>query len=588
MALPGVSFSEQDQGIPQLGQSALGTVLCVGYSTGSSTLAVADQVLGYGTIPALQAGQGAGEVVEAAALVLRAASENENGGGVVYVASVYSYNGTQPTLVVTGSGTHAPTVTGNPTGPFEIAVLIVAGGSTGACTFKVSLNGGQTYGPVQTSPSGGTAYLVPGTGPDGVTITIPNQTMVTADVWAGSYVQDVGTAGAVTQVGSGPAVTVDAACAPIDDYDVVLQVVVGGAVATATMAVSYDGGNTFSNPVATASTLTLSNGIIVDLAAGTYVKGTLYSFSCTAPSFSLTDLANLFELISGSNQPPFEAIWVVGRPGSDIDPTASTAAAAFAALISALDTAWGATSAAFTTGIQPTLPICGAPIDTTQNNIDAALATQTASISTDFVSACAGDINVQSPISLTEIQRSCDWAAAPRIAQVRYGHHLGEVADGPLLSVTAILRDETNTPALDNDRITSCRTLPGLPGFWITRGRIMSSPLSDFDQVQYRRVVNAAIRAARPVLLGFLNGEFPVLPSGTIDPIAANMINKQVGKAIGISIVQPGDVQAAFYQVDQTVNLELTDTIKGEIGIQPNGYAEFISTTVAFLNPLLS
>lgn len=88
--------------------------------------------------------------------------------------------------------------------------------------------------------------------------------------------------GAVTHTGTGvvPGMTVtgtpDAAPSPIN---VLVYVVLGGAVATATFQYSTDGGLTWSATTPTAATVAISNGLTLNFAAGTYVLGDTYKQS---------------------------------------------------------------------------------------------------------------------------------------------------------------------------------------------------------------------------------------------------------------------------------------------------------------------
>src|SRR6185436_16793991 len=105
-----------------------------------------------------------------------------------------------------------------------------------------------------------------------------------------------GTAGsnsAVTQNGGGPVVTLTGT--PVDRFDGIVRIVLGGAVGTATFQFSLDGGDTYSPVTTTASTYLMPNsGVTLNFAGGTYVAATTYSFTCTAPYFTTTNLNTAF------------------------------------------------------------------------------------------------------------------------------------------------------------------------------------------------------------------------------------------------------------------------------------------------------
>ncbi|MBM6707111.1 hypothetical protein H6A68_08715, partial [Bifidobacterium pullorum subsp. saeculare] len=80
---------------------------------------------------------------------------------------------------------------------------------------------------------------------------------------------------------------------PRDAYSVIGKIILGGAVATATFQISFDGGVTYSQTYATAATVAAfaaSTGLTLTFAAGTYVAGDTYTFATVAPTYSSADL----------------------------------------------------------------------------------------------------------------------------------------------------------------------------------------------------------------------------------------------------------------------------------------------------------
>jgi len=107
---------------------------------------------------------------------------------------------------------------------------------------------------------------------------LPGQVTVVV-AGASGPVSALPTLSAVTQTGSGPTVTYEGT--PFGDYRARMEILTGGALATATARITLDGGETFL------ASFTLPNpgyylipdtGLLMTLAAGTYVAGTSYEF----------------------------------------------------------------------------------------------------------------------------------------------------------------------------------------------------------------------------------------------------------------------------------------------------------------------
>src|SRR6185312_5144121 len=106
---------------------------------------------------------------------------------------------------------------------------------------------------------------------------------------------------------------------------------------------------------------------------------------------------------------------------------------------------------------------------------------------------CAGDIEHESALDATMIRRNCATAVATRLASIGPGTDPAEVGDPPemLPNVHSLYRDEASaTFSLDAQRFTTLTTFKGVDGYFITNGNLMAPAGSDFNLIQYRRIVD--------------------------------------------------------------------------------------------------
>jgi hypothetical protein len=185
------------------------------------------------------------------------------------------------TLNGTGSGT----VTFAAAPHRGITVLCVLGGPLGTAQFKFSLDGGNTYGPVFTSSGSPWVQLVSGTF---------CQLSFAAATYVTNKTLNVSTTGVVTP-GTGWAGVVTQTSSPLDNFEPVITILTGGPLATASVSVSMDNGNSTE----IGQLLTPSGGVFAIPNTGVYVtmvgtfnKGDTYSTLATGPSCSTTDMTN--------------------------------------------------------------------------------------------------------------------------------------------------------------------------------------------------------------------------------------------------------------------------------------------------------
>ena len=210
----------------------------------------------------------------------------------------------------TGTGPDA-TVSGSAAGNADAVVTIVVGGALGTATYKLSENGGQTWGATETTPVNGQVAI----GTTGVTITLGAGDQITGDTFETTIRTAIGP---VTKTGTGPDITVAGTIKAA--AEVVLIIVAGGARNVGTYRLSTDGGDNYGStrtiPVdgqiavgSTGATITVPDSVDT-------ITGDQYVFELFPPTPSISDVMTALE------QPlslyDVEFVYVVG-PSDSVD-----------------------------------------------------------------------------------------------------------------------------------------------------------------------------------------------------------------------------------------------------------------------------
>lgn len=385
----------------------------------------------------------------------------------------------------------------------------------------------------------------------------------------------------VTRTGTGPDPGVTVSGNPLDDYNVIVKIITGGARSTATFKISFDGGDTYSEEyvsAASVATWASETGLTLAFAVGTYVAADTYTFTSTGPTYSSSDLATALDNLNASAY-AFEFVHIVGTVGGADDATKVTNFVALATAVDTKLTAW-ATSYRYAFGILQV-----------PNVADAAL--NVAGV-TGFASArqmwVAGDVELISAVTSRKIRRNASLCVAARLALVDLQRSPACPEDGTLPGVVSLYRDERTTEALDTLRITTLRTFDNATsGFYVTNGRMMATAGSDYSFVQNRRVMDRAATVARQALIPYINKDFRVnADTGYIDELEAVAIEARVGRLLETDLVATGRASSAQAQVKRDDNILSTQTLNVRVRIVPKAYARFIDLDIGFENPALA
>ncbi|APD09748.1 hypothetical protein A0O31_01640 [Thermus brockianus] len=384
-----------------------------------------------------------------------------------------------------------------------------------------------------------------------------------------------GSVGSVTKTGTGTG-TLAVSGNPSDAYELVVRITRTGARGTAAFIYSLDGGDNWSPEIAVPSngtyvlqgtglTLTFTNGATEP----SFAAGDEFRANTTAPGYSLTDLNAAIDALFGQAQLRYQFVHVVG--------------AATPTVAAAVDARMGEAASQHR--------YIWAILDA-EDKTDSQLRTDWASFASTRVGVGAGYAEIASPITGRVHRRPISWLWAGRRAARPAQEDVGRVASGPLVGVVRLHRDEYVSPGLDEARFTTARTYPAYAGYYLTQGRLMAPPGSDFELDQYRSVMDLACTVAYQAGLRFVNESIRVDPATggiaekdavRVEGYIAGMLRAALKGKVSEIEGQP----AVRVTVDRTENILSSRRLPVSIAVIPLGYAKFISVEIGFENPAL-
>lgn len=480
------------------------------------------------------------------------------GGPVIIVPLNPTTYGSVGSTTHTGTGT--ATVVGNEAPDHQILMKVTTGGALGVAYFAFSIDGGAYGTPVVSAAT----IQVPGM--PLVTIAAAAQTYTLNDVWT------ISPTGVITVVGAGTAGWITQTSSPVDAYSIIVTIVLGGALGTATFTYSTDGGNNVSSTIQVpGGGLYAIPGTGVFLTfAGTFVADDTYTMTSTPAATSTGDVTTgLTALLADSRSWGF--VHVVGTPSS---------AAAGASLAAVVDTSMTAAE----TNFRYVFGVVECP--TTES--DATVIAAFASFASNRIMVGAGDVGHISRLTGLITRRNCAWVITSRIAGIRPGKDPAAVGLGSIPNVRSLYRDERRTPALDAARFATMRTFIDFPGYYVTNGNMMAAGGSDFTLVQYRRVMDRACQIVRAFEIPLLSEEVRIdLTTGYIDERDAQAFEAKGNSALATGLIATKDASGATVSVSRTTNLLSSGSEPVQVSIVPLAYLKELNNTIGFSNPAL-
>jgi hypothetical protein len=400
------------------------------------------------------------------------------------------------------------------------------------------------------------------------------------------------TAQALTPSAAGPAITITGT--PNDRYALKVEIMLGGARGTATYRYSLDAHDSDAAPITWSQTrvspsggtyVIAGSGLTLNFPVGTYVLGETYTYETIPQEPGTVDLALVAAVVAAL--PALDlSLWHLS--GSQPDETTGSAVAA--ALQAHLTT--------MTTSFRYMRGFCDVgSVDTAANVL-----TEAANWTAARVCPAYGFV-LRSSLAPFEgfafRKTSCVSGIGVRAMKVEISTDLARTADGPDEGVEKIFFDGFYTQTLDAVKISTMRTWPGIPGFFIANGNLKSAFGSDFQYVQHGRCMDVACRTTYVAQQQFSSdslrtigedvAEEPSRPVGAIDERDAKSIEQIVQNSLDDALMRPnnargvpGHVSEVVYAVDLSVNLITTGQLVTTVGIRPLGYAKVISTTLFF------
>ena len=419
-------------------------------------------------------------------------------------------------------------------------------------------------------------------------------------VYAIPCTQTAGLTGAVTHVGTGPTVTASGST-PTDDYEILVTIVAGGSLATATYTISLDNGKTTSATATTGSgtpwTLTpndpngYSTGVTLSFPAGTYVAGDTYALRVYGPSISTTNLTAAMNAWNASGySAPF--LHVVSSNGTSA--TDATNLSTAASLATQLETNMATMAGSF----RYMRAIIESPDIFAGGNFtsawDTSASTAYAGVSGTRTGVCSGHALVACAMTGLQKRRNAAYVIAARIGANNASNQLANdpawVGAGAIPGIISLLRDERAAGTkLSDYRQFTLRSHLGIPGYFVAKAPMLTSGTSDFQYYVNGAVIDLVTTVARAAALPFLAQAVRVKPDGTIWETDAGMIESVIANALQNSVaslgyISPPTPSTPLVQIDKTVNVLSTSSLSILVRVTPKGYARSITLNIGFNN----
>lgn len=399
---------------------------------------------------------------------------------------------------------------------------------------------------------------------------------------------NAGVSGAIAKTGTaGAAVMTIAAGTPNDRYSVRVECVSGGALGTATVRYSLDAwpdnsARSYSDPITvpvSGEVVLAGTGLTVDFSAA-LGAGDYYTFVTTAPTPAAADITALTtnNVLSGLSL-PFRFVVLAGQEAAAAD--ADTIASAFGTALVALQASG-----------QRKIGIMGSGRD--------AAADQGTDFTYEGLNICAAysELDVDATLPFTGLSRArigTHIAVAARAAGSLLSTDPIRFASGPLPGVRTMAHDEFVEQNVDDLKITTSRSYPGESGVYLTNAWIKSADSSSVRYLQHATVIATACETVASVFNRYIGASLRTRGDGTISEADALDIERDVTATLTNVIGDAsrnlgpfnaegtrGHVSGFQFQIDRTVNLLATDTVQGELNIQPLGYPRTFNVTLGF------
>lgn len=322
-----------------------------------------------------------------------------------------------------------------------------------------------------------------------------------------------GTSTALAHTGTGQATFVKNGN-PNGEYDIILEITLGGTLNQAQYKVSLDGGDSWSQikTVPVDGIVDTGTGITITFTAAvnpptSFVAGDTYTLKTTAPSMSNQDFLDAMDVVKNNNF-VYEFIHVAG----------ATAAALWAVCGTEADT--------LEAEAIPTFFVCETRNIGAAETVDTyvqALITEKGQFAHDRVCVVAGRLEL-ADLRGRQQDKNAGGITAGIIGKSRIEESAGKVRKynlaPPALAIKPDGINEGHLKQLNEAGFTICRTYNQYPGIYIEEANLMSIPGSDYMYVKDRRLADTAGRLAYQAGMFYMKSE---MFEDELDNLKANM-----------------------------------------------------------------
>jgi hypothetical protein len=588
--LPSASVTVEENGLALVGTAPDQIHVAMGCSSKGPYL----NPYSFGNIPDFVAARGCGKGVKGAAYTMA-----KTQAPVVFVRlPVTPIAATKSAVNADGiTGTVTATLTGTPNAQYSIKFVFVAAAvavGVAGITYKWSKDGGETWSavtPLGTATTatltgtGLTANFVSGNTPAPADYFTATTTAPSPAVLPLTFTADAATTAVLTATGT-----------PEDEYDVVLEFLVGGPRGTPGIVYRYslDGGRSFTRALQLGAATSIAlldgksepSGVTVNIGAGDLTAGDELVFATTAPEAQDSDITLALNAL---RQSPlrWSFIHYVGTANAV---HAGNVGASLANYAASGKYTWAACSARHRGAAEPDSEWRADLVSDVENFADSRIAIG------------AGRAQITCPITGRQNKRPVMWTIVPRLLARPMEEDPGRVGTGALSSDVRIHDDDNLlvehdarfNPDLHAARYATLRTHDDEEGVFITRGNTMSAEDGDIGRIALRRVMDLGAAVFRKAMqkqleIGIkVNAKTKPNP-GCIREVDARKIEREIYSALYDELIATGRASSVSVQLSRTDPV-LTNggKLTCQVRIVPLAYVDQFDGTIAYENPKLT
>lgn len=387
-----------------------------------------------------------------------------------------------------------------------------------------------------------------------------------------------GTNGSVTQTGSGTA-TVTPGGTPNDAYNILVEVLEGGAKGVAVVRYSLDGGDNWEPKVTVPAdgivTLGTSGATVtMETTGGDLVEGETYAWSTTAPEASTSVITTALDAVLPVYRGKYEMLVVTGN----------TASAFWTTLGTKVTAEW--------TAHNPISAICE-----TGDLASATLATDIAALISD-----ADGFSLRQGLIVSGLCYMTDKAGRYQ-ERTAVGCAVGLLAKGKVSDSIGIIKDDFGkiTPALelrptgiteadlvllDEARYTVPRVYQGYPGIFFNNGNTMAAPGDPFDSIEKVRVAGKIMSLMRVAALRNLHLDADDTSTGSFGGLSGlEYIRAELKRSVQ-PMFNAGELYKCEVNITSTVDdVFLDNTVRVRIDFSTNPKMKSIELEFDLISP---